>query len=101
VTLPWDQVPAERREIGDIATPLHDQLGLMDVHLAVWMARDDSKADVSVVRSGNEVMECIDAMLAQLHRLRACMVTERREHQDAAAARADALLRDLKSESPS
>ena len=90
--LPWDQVPPERRAIGDLATPLDDELGLMNVHLAVWMARDDSKADASVVRAGNQVMDSIDAMLRQLHQLRARMVTERREDQDAAAARADALL---------
>lgn len=90
--LPWDQVPPGRRAIGDLATPLDDELGLMNVHLAVWMARDDSKADVSVVRAGNQVMDSIDAMLRQLHQLRARMVAERREDQDTAAARAAALL---------
>jgi hypothetical protein len=90
--LPWDQVPPERRAIGDLATPLDDELGLMNVHLAVWMARDDSKADASVTRAGKQVMDSIDAMLRQLYQLRARMVAERREDQDTAAARADALL---------
>jgi hypothetical protein len=90
--LPWDQVPPEHRAIGDLATPLDDELGLMNVHLAVWMARDDSKADASVVRAGNQVIDSIDAMLRQLYQLRARMVAERREDQDTAAARVDAML---------
>ena len=90
--LPWDQVPAARREIGDLATPLDDELGLLNVNLAIWMARDDTKADASVTRAGNQVMDSIDAMLRRLHQLRARMVAERREDQDIAAARADALL---------
>ena len=90
--LPWDQVPQERRAIGDLASPLDDELGLMNVHLAVWIARDDSKADASVTRAGNQVIDSIDVMLRQLHQLRARMVTEYRADQDIAAARADALL---------
>ena len=90
--LPYDQIPKERLAVGDLATPLDDELGLLNVHLAVWMARDDSKADVSVVRAGNQVMDSIDAMLRQLHQVRARMVDERREDQDIAAARADELL---------
>ena len=90
--LPWDQVPEERRAIGGFADPLDEELGLLNLNLAIWMARDDSKADASVVRAGNQVMDSIDAMLRQLHQLRARMVAERREDQDTAAARADALL---------
>ena len=90
--LPWDQVPQERRAIGDLASPLDDELGLMNVHLAVWIARDDSKADASVTRAGNQVIDSIDVMLRQLHQLRARMVAEKRDDQDAAAARADELL---------
>jgi hypothetical protein len=37
-------------------------------------------------------VEAIDAMLAELHRTRQQLVTEIRQHQDAAMARADALL---------
>jgi len=56
------------------------------------MARDDSKADAAVTRAGNQVIDSIDAMLRQLHQLRARMTAEYREHQDISAARADALL---------
>ena len=93
--LPYDQIPKERLAIGDLATPLGEELGLLDVNLAIWMARDDTKADASVTRAGNQVLDSIDAMLRQLHQLRARMVAERREDQDTAAARADALLAEL------
>ena len=90
--LPYDQIPKERLAVGDLATPLDEELGVLNVNLAVWMARDDSKADASVVRAGNQVLDSIDAMLRQLHQLRIRMVDEYREDQDLAAARVDALL---------
>jgi hypothetical protein len=93
--LPWDQVPAGRRAIGDLAGPLDDELGLMNASLAIWMARDDSNADASVTRAGNQVIDSIDAMLRQLHMVRARMVAERREDQDLAMARSAELLRRL------
>ena len=93
--LPYDQIPRERLAIGDLATPLDEELGVLNVNLAMWMARDDSKADASVTRAGNQVMDSIDAMLRQLHQLRARMVAECREHQDIGDARTDALLADL------
>ena len=90
--LPYDQISKERLAVGALADPLDDELGLLNVSLAVWMARDDSKADASVTRAGNQVIDSIDVMLRQLHQLRARMVTEYRADQDIAAARADALL---------
>ena len=90
--LPYDQIPKERLAVGDLATPLDEELGVLNVNLAIWMARDDSKADASVTRAGNQVLDSIDAMLRQLHQVRARMVAEYREDQDTAAARADALL---------
>ena len=90
--LPYDQIPKDRRATGDLADPLDDELGLLNVNLAIWMARDDSKADASVPRAGNQVIDSIDAMLRQLYQLRARIVAERREDQDIAAARADELL---------
>ena len=93
--LPYDQIPRERLAIGDLATPLDEELGVLNVIQAMWMARDDSKADASVTRAGNQVMDSIDAMLRQLHQLRARTVAEYREHQDIGDARTDALLADL------
>ena len=90
--LPYDQIPKERLAVGDLATPLDEELGVLNVNLAIWMTRDDSKADASVTRAGNQVLDSIDAMLRQLHQVRVRMVAEYREDQDTAAARADALL---------
>ena len=90
--LPYDQIPKERLAVGDLATPLDEELGVLNVNLAIWMARDDTKADASVTRAGNQVTDSIDAMLRQLHQLRARMAAEYREHQDVATARADELL---------
>ena len=90
--LSYDQIPKERLAVGHLATPLDEELGLLNVNLAIWMARDDSKADARVIRAGNQVLDSIDAMLRQLHQVRARMVAEYREDQDTAAARADALL---------
>jgi hypothetical protein len=90
--LPYDQIPEERRVIGSLADPLDEELGLLNVHLAVWMARDDRKADAAVTRAGNQVIDSIDAMLQQLHQLRARMIAEYREHQDIGDARAAELL---------
>ena len=46
--LPYDQIPPERRTIGDYTGRLGDEghNGVLAVALAQWMARDDSKADV-------------------------------------------------------
>src|SRR6266699_2436738 len=90
--LPYDQIPKERLAVGDVTTPLDNELGLLNVNLAIWIAHEDSKTDASVVRAGNKVLDSIDAMLRQLHQLRARMVAERREDQDTAAARTDELL---------
>ena len=44
MTLPYDQIPPERRTIGDVTGRLGEHNGVLDVALAQWMARDDSKA---------------------------------------------------------
>lgn len=92
MTLPWDQIPPERRTIGDLSTPLDEELGVLNVNLAMWMARDDSKAEPEVRRAANTAMDAIDAMLRELHALRSRLVGEIRVSDDATAARADALL---------
>ena len=92
VTLPWDQVPPEHRTIGDATGRLDGHLGVTGVALAQWMARDDTKAQPAIRQAANVAMGAIDAMLAELHQLRARLVTEVRESDDLAAVRADALL---------
>jgi hypothetical protein len=77
----------------DSAAPDPAQLldGLV-VALAQWAARDDTKPDPEARRAANTAMTAIDALLGQLHALRAGLVSEIRASDDAAAARADATL---------
>jgi hypothetical protein len=82
----------ESRSLVDVPGRLDDHLGVLGVALATWATRDDSKAQPEVTRAGHTAVDAIDAMLGELHRVRQQLVTEIREHQDAAMARADALL---------
>ena len=74
----YDEIPADRRTIGDFTGRLGDEgyCGLLAVSLAQWMARDDSKAEAEVRRAANTAMNMIDAMHAELHLLRSRLVTE-------------------------
>jgi hypothetical protein len=92
VTLPYDQIPPGRRTIGDFTSRLGEHNGVLGVALAQWMARDNNKAEPAVRQAANTAMEEIDAMLSELHALRARLVGEIRISDDASAARADALL---------
>jgi hypothetical protein len=63
------------------------------VWLAIWSARDDTRPDAHARRCANDAMDAIDAMLQDLHAVRARLVSEIRASDDASAARADKLLR--------
>ena len=93
MTLPYDQIPPERRTIGGATGRLGEHTRVLDVALAQWMARDDSKAQPEVRWAANTAMDEIDAMLRELHALRARLISEIRASDDASAARADELLR--------
>lgn len=92
--LPKDQIPEDRRAILDFTGRLGDEghNGVLAVALAQWAARDDSKPDPEARQAANTVMDAVDAMLRELHELRARLVSEIRASDDAAAARADQLL---------
>ena len=92
MTLPYDQIPEDRRTIGDFTGRLDEHNGVLGVALAQWMARDDSKAEPTVRQSANTAMDAIDAMLSELHALRSRLVSEIRASDDATATRVDALL---------
>jgi hypothetical protein len=96
VTLPYDQVPEHRRTLGDATGRLDDHLGVLGVALAQWMARDDSRPQPEVRQAANTAMDSIDAMLAELHQLRARLAGEIRQSDDLAAERADQLLARLR-----
>ncbi len=100
LTLPYDQIPAERRTIGDAAGRLGDQLGVLGVALAQWTARDDSRPQPEIRRAASTAMDAIDAMLAELYALRSRLVGEIRASDAAAAVRADALLARLGGDPP-
>jgi hypothetical protein len=94
--LRYDEIPAERLPLLDYTGRLGDDghIGELGVALAMWAARDDSKADPHARRAANTAMDALDAALALLHELRSRLVSEIRASDDQAAARVDALLAD-------
>jgi hypothetical protein len=78
-----DQFAADRLAI---------QNGILQAALTGWSRRDDSQPQPEVRRAANKAMDTIDVMLRELRELRARLVSEIRASDDAAAARADALL---------
>jgi hypothetical protein len=90
--LPYDQIPEDRRTILDVVGRLDEHNGFLSVSLAQWAARDDTKAHAEERRAANSAMDAIDAMLRELHAVRARLVSEMRIDDDAAMARADELL---------
>lgn len=96
MTLPCDQIPPGRRATGDFTGRLGEHNGVLGAALAQWIARDESTAEPEVSQAANIAMHAIDAMPAELHALRARLVSEIRAADDAAAARADALLARLR-----
>jgi hypothetical protein len=79
-------------ELADVPGRLKGLAGELGAALAVWAARDDSKAQPEARQAANTAMEAIDVMLAGLHRARAALAAEIRQSDDAAAARVDAML---------
>jgi hypothetical protein len=76
----------------DVHVKLEDPAGVLSVALAQWEGRDDTRADPGARRAANDAMGAIDAMLRELHQLRARLAVEIRASDDAAAARVDAML---------
>jgi hypothetical protein len=71
---------------------LEDEAGLLGVCLAQWAYRDEAADRAAARRAANTAMDTIDGMLRRLHAVRAALVSEIREADDATAARAGALL---------
>ena len=81
-------------DLYDAALPaLRSNVDGLGTWLAVWSARDDTKPDAHARRAANDAMDAIDSMLRDLHEVRAHLIGEIRASDDAADARADALLR--------
>jgi hypothetical protein len=77
---------------GSAVAAVHNHADDLSAWLAVWSARDDSRPDARARRCAADAVNAIDAALAELHGIRARLVSEIRASDDAAAARADALL---------
>lgn len=86
-----DTTPADRQPY-DVYTRLEDPVGVLAVALAQWMDRDDTKPQADVRRAANTAVHAIDAMLQELHQMRSRLTGEIRVSDDAAVARADAML---------
>lgn len=71
-----------------------DDLG---VWTGIWQARREP--DAFARRCASDAIGAIDAALAALHAIRARLITETRQADDATAARADALLDRLRDDS--
>jgi hypothetical protein len=76
----------------DVHGKLDTPAALLAVALAQWEGRDDTKAEPEVREAANTAMEAIDAMLRDLHLMRARLITEIRASDDAAEVRARELL---------
>src|SRR6266568_2761794 len=87
-----EPVQPERRAIGDLAAPLDEELGVLNVNLAIWMARDDTRPQPEAREAANTAVDAIDAMLRELHAMRSRLVTEMRAADDATGRRVDDLL---------
>jgi hypothetical protein len=68
-------------------------MGVLAAGLAQCEARDDARPQPEARRAANTAMDAIDHMLAELHVMRARLVSEIRESDQASAARADAMLK--------
>jgi hypothetical protein len=77
---PWDRP----------LSALHTAVDNLGPRLAIWQARREP--DAHARRCASDAIDAIDNGLAALHRIRAELVTETRQADDQAAARADQLL---------
>ncbi len=68
------------------------------VALAVWAARDDSRAQPVIRQAGNDAVLAVDALLRGLHAVRRVLITELHASDVASAARVDALLGEVETD---
>ncbi len=71
---------------------LRDSVEDLAAAAAIWETRDDTVPQPEVRRAANTAMDAIDTLLAELHLMRARLVSEIRQADNATAARADAML---------
>jgi hypothetical protein len=88
------QSPASRsvQQLADAPGRLENLSGVLGVALAYWADRADATDKGAARSAANTACDAIDNMLAVLHQARRELVAEVRAHDDATAARVDALL---------
>jgi hypothetical protein len=79
-------------------TALRGHVDELATALMLWGTRDDTKPQPDVRQAANDAMDATDAALRELHGIRAQLVGEIRASDDAAAIRAEALLRRIREE---
>jgi hypothetical protein len=77
---------------------LRDHLEALSGALAHWKTRDDSKPQPEVRKAANAAMDAIDNAMVTLGRIRAELVDQIRASDDAASARVDRMLTELRAE---
>jgi hypothetical protein len=77
----------------DAASAILGRAEALGTWLAIWGLRDDARHAAHSRRCANDAMDAIDAMLRDLHEVRARLVAETRQFDDATAERAEELLR--------
>jgi len=79
-----------------LTTTLAGLSGHLIAALAIWETRDDAGAQPTVRRAATEAVDAIDKMLGTLHEARSALIAQARAYDDAADARVDAMLADLR-----
>jgi hypothetical protein len=77
---------------------LRGHLGELEMALALWATRDETKAQPGVRQAANDAVDAVDAALRELHGIRSQLVSEVRAADDATMARTEELLRRLREE---
>jgi len=82
----------EGRGCDDALSSIRSGTEDLAVALAIWEARDDTRADAHARRTASGVVDAIDATLRPLHAIRGRLIIEIRASDDATAVRVDKLL---------
>jgi hypothetical protein len=81
-----------------VLSVLRGHLGELETALALWLTRDETKAQPGVRRAANDAIDAVDGALRELHGLRSRLVAEIRAADDTSMARTEKLLRRLREE---
>ncbi len=76
----------------DALTALRNHVDDVAIWLAIWSARDDGKPEPHARRCAGDAVKAVDSMLGHLYGIRAQLVSEIRDSDQATATRADDLL---------